>query len=73
MTSALVSKRICEQTRAGIITMLNSTAVQPWGTKVAEHRLQPALIADLESAIDSMLADGAKAIVLHNEGIVIFS
>lgn len=51
----------------------NETARQPWGTTLAEHRIFPDMMSELERELDACFATTeVRAVVIRNEGTTSF-
>lgn len=51
-----------------VVTLLSPEGNLPWGTRVAEHRINPLLMEQLHEALDAAEREGAQAVVVTGEG-----
>lgn len=71
MSRSLIHRAISPDPRISILTFrsFSNSEVFPWGTRIAEHRLNPAFLDELESSFKQVTSDeNCRAVVLHNEG-----
>jgi len=71
---AMISRRLCRRTSTAVLTLLDSAETLPWGTRVAEHRLNPPLLSEFEKHLDELFGSTSdtnivpRALVVHSEG-----
>jgi len=51
-----------------LITLVGQEGEQPWGTRRAEHRWNPATVSALGAALDEVEKSEAEAVVVANKG-----
>jgi len=51
-----------------VVTLLSPEGVFPWGTRIQEHRINRALITQLNAALDAAETDHVEALVVTGEG-----
>lgn len=70
----MISRRICRRTRTAVLTLLDSAETLPWGTRIAEHRLNPPLLSEFERHLDELFGSSSDSnsvplsLVVHSEG-----